>query len=211
MDGVHIVVLMGAERSGKSTLAQALSERAGYVELQFASALRTAVVQLWNGFVTHVAPLLYDLPQITHAHTSEQALKESPFDPRLPTLTPRTLMQWVGTDVFRNHVADDVWIHATLQGLRAKVQDGARRFVVSDCRFANEHAALTQLRLEGARVVFVRLIRGDRAAAVTAATAGHASSQGWVHLHADHEFQNPCTTAWLDETVAYLVGGSSGV
>ena len=107
MDGVHILVLMGAERSGKSTLAQALSTRAGYVELQFAAALRTAVVHLWNGFAAYMAPLVADLPRISDAHTSDQALKETPFDPRLPTLTPRRLMQWVGTDVMRNNVADD--------------------------------------------------------------------------------------------------------
>ncbi len=56
----------------------------------------------------------------------------------MPTLTPRWVLQYWGTDVCRNHFHDDIWI-ASLENKMRKTTDN---IVISDVRFPNEIKAI---------------------------------------------------------------------
>ena len=49
-------------------------------------------------------------------------------------MTARQVMQYVGTDIFRN-IKKDVWVKSTINKIR---KDGANLAIITDCRFPNE-------------------------------------------------------------------------
>jgi hypothetical protein len=56
----------------------------------------------------------------------------------MPTLTPRWILQYWGTDVCRAQFHNDIWIAS----LENKIRNSADNIVISDCRFPNEIAAV---------------------------------------------------------------------
>lgn len=64
-------------------------------------------------------------------------------------VSPRHLLQFVGTDLVRKCVDDDFWINKTVQSLKNE-KDNA---FISDSRFSNERKALKTL---GAKLILVK-------------------------------------------------------
>jgi hypothetical protein len=56
----------------------------------------------------------------------------------MPTLTPRWVLQYWGTEVCRRSFHDDIWIAS----LENKIRNSKDNVVISDCRFPNEIAAI---------------------------------------------------------------------
>jgi hypothetical protein len=56
----------------------------------------------------------------------------------IPTLTPRWVLQYWGTEVVRKGIHDDTWIASLENKLRQSRDD----VVISDCRFSNEIVAI---------------------------------------------------------------------
>jgi hypothetical protein len=81
------------------------------------------------------------------------------------SLSPRQIMQWVGTEVGRS-VYQDIWVETTIGRIQRWVNEG-HSVVVTDMRFQNEAAAL--LKIDAA---LVRVVRED---VETTKEAGHAS------------------------------------
>ena len=68
--------------------------------------------------------------------------RETP-DPKLSKLfgrpiTPRQVMQQVGTDLFRQHFHIDTWLHAWRQRAEKAFDEGVEIIFVPDVRFPNE-------------------------------------------------------------------------
>jgi len=70
----------------------------------------------------------------------------------MPTLTPRWVLQYWGTDVARKTFHNDIWIASLERKLHATHKD----IVISDCRFPNE---ITSIKNNGGKVIWVQ--RGD--------------------------------------------------
>lgn len=86
------------------------------------------------------------------------------FVPYILSLSPRQIMQWVGTEVGRS-VYQDIWVETTIGKIKRWVAEG-HSVVVTDLRFQNEAEALQR-----AGAALVRVVRDD----VTTKEAGHAS------------------------------------
>jgi hypothetical protein len=56
----------------------------------------------------------------------------------MPTLTPRWVLQYWGTEVCRKAFHDDIWIAS----LENKIRNSRDSVVISDCRFPNEIEAI---------------------------------------------------------------------
>lgn len=67
----------------------------------------------------------------------------------MPTLTPRWILQYWGTEVCRKAFHDDIWIAS----LENKLQNSTSNLVVSDCRFPNEIASI---RNAGGKIIWVQ-------------------------------------------------------
>jgi hypothetical protein len=61
------------------------------------------------------------------------------------------MMQRIGTDLFRKHFSDDVWI----KSLKLKLQKIKTDVVITDCRFENEIDLIKEL---GGKVIMVERI-----------------------------------------------------
>ena len=205
---VFVVLLMGAEGAGKSTVANYLVAEHGFVELSFASALRESSIAMWNG----IAAMTSELPTLSIDDTQDRVKKEAPIGDLVLAgrpFSPRVLLQWFGTDIMRNMVADDIWAYATIAKLRKEIANGQSRFVFSDYRFPNEFESVRNFLAEYDQSVplTVRIVPDlsaeELALAKATALAGHPSARGWVTLPADLELVNPMDKEnmykWLEE------------
>ena len=61
-------------------------------------------------------------------------------------ITPRNMLQYLGTDVLRTYLHEDIWVNA----LERKVINTDNNIIITDCRFKNE---LDMLRSKGAVVI----------------------------------------------------------
>lgn len=227
---ISIILLTGREGVGKSTVAEYLCSHHDYEELSFAGTLRAAATTMWNDIVNmfEYSEVIAYAPTVTLDDTQDQRTKNNPI--QLPivelggathltmadgrTFTPRVLLQWFGTDIMRNLVADDVWVHSTLSQLRKRISEGQTRFVISDCRFENELAAMRSFANSNEAVCkLVRILPGDLSPAEleelkAKALADHPSARGWVTLPADLEVYNPRIQkdVWLPNVVKQILG-----
>jgi hypothetical protein len=115
----------------------------------------------------------------------------------MPTLTPRWVLQYWGTEVCRRGFHDDIWIAS----LENKLRNSKDHVVISDCRFPNE---ISSIKNAGGRIVWVQ--RGnlpDWYDVALAANQGnnwaiqdlkmrkiHASETSWVGTEFDHILDN---------------------
>jgi hypothetical protein len=70
----------------------------------------------------------------------------------MPTLTPRWVLQYWGTEVCRKGFHDDIWIAS----LENKLRNSKDNVVISDCRFPNE---IQSIRDAGGQIIWVQ--RGE--------------------------------------------------
>ena len=125
-----IIGLTGRKRSGKSTIAQALVHK-GFTEFSFAEPIR-AFTKILLG--------------LDHAGLEEA--KEKGID-WLDGVTPRTIMQTLGTEWGRQTIHPDIWIRYLTRRIITPTNINAD-IVISDIRFDNEAIALREL---GAKIV----------------------------------------------------------
>jgi hypothetical protein len=119
MERAMLIGIAGPKRSGKDTLARGLCAALGLSQDSFAGPLRAFVANT----------LGMTLAELEDA-------KEAPIA-WLDGITPRHLMQTVGTEWGRRMIHADLWLRACLARLPA---EGA---VISDVRFPNEAEAIT--------------------------------------------------------------------
>lgn len=144
-----IIGFTGLAGSGKSTAADYLVKRHGFVRTRFADTLKGMMRVLGLGDAE-----------------IEGHLKEVPC-PILMGKTPRWAMQSLGTEWGRNCIDRDIWI-ALWQRTTCDILDHGGNVVVDDCRFDNEFRMLEKMDAKVCRII--------RAGAGTAST--HVSEQG---------------------------------
>lgn len=172
-----LIGIAGHKRTGKSTLAQGLSFALGLPEESFAAPLREFVARITG----MTAPEL-------------DFNKEVGLD-WLDGITPRQMMQTVGTEWGRQMVHPDLW----LRSLFARIPpQGA---IISDVRFPNEAEAI----LDRGGIVF----RVNRSNLVT--FDGHASENPLPPELVTVDLWNTGTPRDLIEAAMNCLGLSVGV
>lgn len=122
--------LMGV---GKTTCANLFVDRHGYRRLAFADAIKNDVTEMLNlALERGYEEVPYDEVRIFKdgsSHISRDTLEE------FKSSTFRTLLQWYGTDFWRQFMGQpDYWLHR----LEATIDAHDGPVVVDDCRFPNE-------------------------------------------------------------------------
>lgn len=115
-----IIGIIGTKGSGKDTLADFLvAMHPGAVKYSMATPIKRACKELF---------LLSD------KQLSDPVRKEAPSN-MWPDWTPRRMMQWLGTDVFRDQVDPHFWIKHAAHVIRSCQAD---IMIIPDIRFINE-------------------------------------------------------------------------
>jgi hypothetical protein len=142
-----IVGICGFIGSGKDTIADYLVNFHEFRRESFASTLKDAVASVFGWDRT-----------MLEGRTKEAREWREQVDPwwadrlAMPTLTPRWVLQYWGTEVCRKGFHDDIWIAS----LENKLRNSKDNVVISDCRFPNE---IKSIKDAGGQIVWVQ--RGD--------------------------------------------------
>jgi dephospho-CoA kinase len=116
-----IIGICGLKGSGKTTVLKHLESKHGFVGLNFADALKRAVM---------------DIFLLSESQCHDQHLKEV-VDPRWGK-SPREILQRLGTEVGRN-LDREVWIKRVFFEVESR---NLRRATIGDVRFFNEAQAV---------------------------------------------------------------------
>jgi len=130
---MQIIGVVGFIGSGKDTVADYLQNFHEFRRESFASTLKDAVAAVFGWDRT-----------LLEGRTKEAREWRETVDPwwaerlSMPTLTPRWVLQYWGTEVCRRGFHDDIWIAS----LENKLRNSKDNVVISDCRFPNEISAI---------------------------------------------------------------------
>ena len=203
-----IIGICGFIGSGKDTVADYLVNFHEFRRESFASTLKDAVSAVFGWDRT-----------LLEGRTKEAREWREQVDPwwaerlDMPTLTPRWVLQYWGTEVCRKAFHDDIWIAS----LENKLRNSKDHVVISDCRFPNE---ISSIRSAGGKIIWVQ--RGQLPDwyqyAIAANTLGsnmalnelkmrkiHASETAWVGTDFDHVIENNGTIDELFQQVRLIV------
>ncbi len=142
-----IIGICGFIGSGKDTVADYLVNFHEFRRESFASTLKDAVSSVFGWDRT-----------MLEGRTKEAREWREQVEPwwaarlDMPTLTPRWVLQYWGTEVCRKAFHDDIWIAS----LENKIRTSKDHVVISDCRFPNE---ILSIRNAGGQILWVQ--RGE--------------------------------------------------
>lgn len=131
-----IIALTGSMGSGKDTVAHMLCEHHGFRAMSFAGTLKQCVAAVFH-WSEH---LLAGRDEVSRQWREQ-------VDPwwsqrlGIENLTPRWVLQHIGTDVMRNHFHPDIWVAS----VQRQLVDSAAHTVLTDARFPNEIHMVQQL------------------------------------------------------------------
>lgn len=129
-----IIGLCGAQGAGKDTVGGILESKHGFVKLAFASAIKDILSALFS----------WPRDMLEGLTTESREWRETPNEYwsnklAIQDFSPRRAMQIVGTDLFRNHLNQDIWINIIENKIMTlRESDPNINIVITDCRFANE-------------------------------------------------------------------------
>jgi hypothetical protein len=131
----RLIGLAGPARSGKDTAANYLVANRGYTKIAFADAVRECARAL-NPIVgyNHYAGRPVRWTGLESAHGYEDA-KDHPVH----GAEFRAVLQRIGTEMGRQTLSSEIWVNTLLDRLQPGVS-----YVIPDCRFPNEAAAITE-------------------------------------------------------------------
>ena len=200
-----VIGLTGRKHSGKTTVATRLERRDGFRRMAFADPLKRACVEVFG---------------LDADRLSDPDYKAEPL-PEWDGLTPRQILQWTGTELFRerfhelagwDEATPKVWVRACVNRIEHFLREERRLdgytgqllktapyaplgVVVEDCRFDDEADALRSL--GGV------LVRVDRPSEQYNKDA-HASEGGVSAV--DHVLYNTGSLKDLNKATSRLVG-----
>lgn len=124
-----IIGIVGLISAGKDTAADVLIKKFGYQKESFSHALKDTVSTIFG----------WDREMLTGSSEDSRAWREEvdPFwakELNIPNFTPRYALQNIGTDIFRNHFHNDIWVLS----LKKRLASSMNNIVLSDCRYQNE-------------------------------------------------------------------------
>jgi hypothetical protein len=203
-----IIGVCGFIGSGKDTVADYLVNFHEFRRESFATTLKDAVSAVFGWDRT-----------MLEGRTKEAREWREQVDPwwaerlSMPTLTPRWVLQYWGTEVCRRGFHDDIWIAS----LENKLRNSKDNVVISDCRFPNE---VSSIKKAGGQVI--RVVRGQEPVWLRVAQQAchndqksellmkeefkiHASEWAWLGTEFDHVVDNNGTIDQLYSQIKNLL------
>lgn len=157
--GNMIIGINGKAGSGKDTVGDYLCEKYGFRKDSLAAPLKTAVQTIFN------------IDDFTMYDRDEREKELNDWE----GWSVRKLLQYVGTEMFRNMIVDNIWV----KSLWLRNKDHGDNIVVSDCRFPNE-------------VSFLKKKFGDKFISIKVERNGYIGVNVGINAHASESFDLDC-------------------
>lgn len=129
-----LIGICGLINSGKSTIADYLVKKHNYESYSWATPLKDVTSYLFG----------WDRNMLEGASPEMREIREQPdawWSSRLgKSWSPRYALQYMGTDVMRDKLHQDIWVL-----IGQKTIEGKEKVVISDTRFPNEIAAIKSM------------------------------------------------------------------
>lgn len=179
-----ILGICGFAGSGKSTVADILEKNHGFKKISFAGPLKDMVSAIFH----------WDREMLEGATIESRQWREGvdlwwSNKLNIPNLTPRLVLQIMGTEVMRLHYHNDIWIASMEKQL---LENSHNRLVITDCRFPNE---LDAIKKQGGDIIYV---------------SRKLTEPGWFPAYKEFNMAPPknvhiSETAWINEAVDYEI------
>jgi len=202
-----LVGIVGFAGSGKDTIGQYLIDQHKFQKDSYAKPLKDAVATIFN----------WPREMLEGDSISSRSWREQvdPFWSEVlgREVTPRWILQNIGTELFRKYLHPDLWVMSMKHRLQQKINEN---IVITDCRFPNE---IQLLRDFGGSII--RVIRGSEPewfSIAKEANCGneeakkemtkyniHYSEWAWAGLRFDNEIYNNCDKEMLFAKVDSLM------
>ena len=128
-----IIVICGYQGSGKDTLAKILINEHNFIKFSFADAVKDILTSIfgWNRII---------LDGLTETDRIEREKIDTWWSEQLNiSITPRYMMQYIGTELFRNHLHKDIWTKVVEKKIIDFMSSNKNKnIVITDCRYPNE-------------------------------------------------------------------------
>lgn len=131
-----LIGLCGFQSSGKDTVADLLIREYGFKKLSFAGALKDIVSILFGWSRIKLEGVTKE-----DREWREQVDTWWATELNMPQLTPRYVLQYFGTELFRKNWNSDIWVKIVENKLN---QMRLENIVITDCRFTNEFELITK-------------------------------------------------------------------
>lgn len=190
-----IIGICGLIGAGKDTVANQLINNFGFTKESFANPVKD------------ITSAIFNWPRkMLEGDTVESRVWRETEDEWWTLklgypVTPRKMLQVMGTEVMRKGFYDGIWVAS----LEKRLQDATGNTVISDCRFPNEIAAIKS---SGGKVV--RVVRGPDPAWYHLAelvNPGPANDREWLEHKRQFDSYNvhPSEYSWVGTEFDYII------
>ena len=199
-----LIGICGFQSSGKDTIADYLIKEHGFIKMSFASKLKDIIAIMFGWPRDKLEGL-----------TKEDREWREQIDPwwsktlQMPHLTPRYVMQYFATDLFRNKFHPDIWVKIVENELNKLLEQGTNQnIVISDCRFENEINMIIRL---GGKIIqvyrdppywFHKYRQGENPNEIRYI---HRSEIEWIRCYRDYDVENDGTIEELHQKILQVI------
>lgn len=175
-----LIGICGKAGAGKDTVGDYLIEKYGFEKIALADPIKRLVQDVF----------------VLDSHTVYDRVAREQELPQWKNWTVRKLLQYVGTELFRNNIDAEIWV----KSLWFRVASNPNKnYVVSDCRFPNEINFLKENGKD--KFTSIKVIREGCDGNV--GLVGHESEK--YDLEANHDLYNNGTIDYLHKKVDSLM------
>ena len=189
---LQIIGITGKAGSGKDTVANYFIDSKNYIKLTFGGAVKD-IVQIITG---------WSRDMIEGQTVESRELRETVVHQNY-NMNCRQLMQFVGTDLFRNNLDQNVWINIVNDKVKKLILDinsgtqtlkHVKGIIISDVRFDNEAQFIKSI---GGTIVKI-----NRNVAIE--SSNHQSERG-ISIATDYVIENNTTIDDLYNQIDYII------
>lgn len=179
-----IVGIIGKAGAGKDTIGEFLIEHYAFKNISLADRLKACVQVMF----------MVDDYTMHNRDAREKPLKD------FPEWSVRKLLQFVGTELFRNNFDQDIWVKLLKKQIR---ESESNLIVVTDVRFPNEIEGIMEMsNSEDVEVYFIKVFR-DGKDGHDVGIDNHASEK--YDLDGDYIINNNGTILELYDKVSRII------
>jgi len=196
-----LIGICGFQSSGKDTIADYLIKEYGFIKMSFASVLKD-IISIMFGWSRD------KLEGLTKEDREWRETVDSWWSNtlKIPQLTPRYVMQYFATDLFRNQFHPDIWVKIVENKINNLSE--SKNIVFSDCRFENEINMIVRL---GGKIIQVHrnppfwFYDYRNGVNLDEVRALHPSEIEWIKCYSDYDVNNDGTIEELHYIIKHIV------